>query len=262
VTAGGRIASRAACKRCSIEGVPKMRIGLLEDDPDQVRAVKLFLETAGHRCVEFDSSDRLVRQVARHEFDLLILDWMVPGRTGLDVLKWVRSNHDWRIPVLFMTQRNAENDIVEALQHGADDYMVKPVRRRELLARLDALGRRAATLEDPQREVIEFGPFRIDRNTRRLFVDGEDAGLTQKEFDLAVYLFNSIGRVISRNNLLESVWGTSPNVNTRTVDTHVSRIRAKLGFGKMPEWRLTAVYQHGYRLEFLKSNGEERASGF
>lgn len=239
-----------------------MRIGLLEDDPDQVRALKVFLESAGHRCMEFDTSDGLVRQVARHEFDLLILDWMVPGRTGLDVLKWVRSNHDWRIPVLFMTRRSAENDVVEALRQGADDYMIKPVRRREFLARLEALGRRATSLDDPTRDVIEIDAFRIDRVTRRVLVDGEDARLTQREFDLALHLFTNVGRVISRGSLLETVWGRNPAVNTRTVDTHVSRVRSKLKIARNPRWRLTAVYQHGYRLEHFDHESEERASGF
>ncbi len=227
-----------------------MRIALLEDDPDQAALLVLWLSDAGHQCVHYAESKRFLRAINRESYDLLILDWMVPEMNGLEVLNWVRGNVEWQVPVLFVTQKEDERYIVEALEAGADDYMVKPVKQREMAARVTALGRRVGLVDD-KTSIIEINPYHIDTKQHAVAVDGEPVKLTQKEYELIVFLFRNVGRVISRSHLLESVWGTNPDINTRTIDTHMSRIRSKLKITPENGWRLSSIYQHGYRLDQL-----------
>lgn len=229
-----------------------MRIALLEDDLPQAELVRSWLERASHDCQVYERGKTLIRDLGRESFDLVILDWMLPDVEGIEVLRWIRQHQDWPIPVLFVTGKDSETDTVEALELGADDYMVKPVKRLELLARMKAVCRRSLPSEEGPR-TLEFGRYLIDTATRTVYRDGEPVELTQKEFDLALFLFRGSGRVLSRGHILESVWGRSPTVNTRTVDTHVSRIRHKLALKPETGWQLRAVYQHGYRLEHLES---------
>ncbi|MGE0484757.1 MAG: response regulator transcription factor [Gammaproteobacteria bacterium] len=230
-----------------------MRVALLEDDPDQVALFMEWLKAAGHGCEHFDNGKAFVRSIKHDSFDALILDWMVPDMDGFQVLRWVRENFDWRIPVVFVTARDLEDDIVRALEEGADDYIVKPAKQREFLARLTAVVRRATPVEDGQ-ETIEYDPFLIDLTNHQIQRDGEKVEVTQKEYELIVFLFRNIGRVLSRAHILESVWGRNPDINTRTVDTHVSRIRSKLALAPDTGWKLSSIYQHGYRLEKIAAS--------
>lgn len=211
----------------------------------------LWLSDGGHRVIHFEQGRDLIKGVVKESFDLVALDWMVPDMDGLAVLDWLRSRLDWPIPVLFVTQKDTEADVVSALEHGADDYMAKPVKRYELLARIHALGRRTGTGDDRKEDVLEFTPYRIDRIHRRVQRAGTKVSLTQKEYDLTLFLFRNSGRVVSRGHILESVWGRSAELNTRTVDTHVSRLRKKLDISPANGWQLSSIYQHGYRLERL-----------
>ena len=234
-----------------------MRIALLEDEREQADLLRLWLSEAGHDCDVYAQGREFLRAVQRESYDVLVLDWMVPDLPGDRVLRELRDNQRNTTPVVFVTGRNQESDIVQMLSAGADDYMCKPVSRAETLARIAAVDRRArAHLEsDP---VLRVGPFEIDAAARRVARDGEPVELTRMEFELAVFLFRNLGRLLSRGHVLQSVWGTSPDLNTRTVDTHVSRLRNKLGLGPDSGVRLTAVYQHGYRLERCTPVGEER----
>jgi DNA-binding response OmpR family regulator len=227
-----------------------LRIALLEDDKDQAALVNLWLEGAGHEVKIYPTSREFQKAVARDSYDLLVLDWILPDINGDEVLKWVRETVDWPIPVLFMTQRDAEEDVVHILELGADDYMAKPVSQAVLIARINALGRRAR----PQEEIdqsTDYGAYHLDPKTHTISVNGEPIELTSREFDLAWFLFRNSGRVLSRGHILEAVWGSSPDLNTRTVDTHISRLRKKLNISEQNGWRLKAIYQHGYRLELL-----------
>jgi DNA-binding response OmpR family regulator len=227
-----------------------MHIALLEDDPDQSAVMEEWLLHSHHQCDCFDNGRAFIKTVKWNTYDLLILDWLVPDMNGVEVLKWVRENLDWRIPVLFTTQKDTEEDIVHGLNQGADDYMVKPIKHRELLARIDALGRRSLNSEDTD-SIIQVEPFRIDRNTRQIHKNNETIPTTNIEFDLALFMFQNHGRVLSRGYILENVWGRNADVTSRTVDTHVSRIRKKLGISPENNWQLVPIYQHGYRLEKL-----------
>jgi len=230
-----------------------VRLALLEDDIDQVALFNEWLASAGHTCEHFDNGKSFVRNIKHDSYDALILDWMVPDMDGLEVLRWVRENFDWPIPIVFVTAKDSEDDIFNALEHGADDYVVKPAKQRELIARVTAVVRRSALIDEAQ-TTIEQDPFLIDLGNHEIQRDGEKVEVTQKEYELIVFLFRNIGRVLSRAHILESVWGRNPDINTRTVDTHVSRIRSKLALTTEAGWKLTSIYQHGYRLERLIAN--------
>ena len=224
-----------------------MHIALLEDDKDQSTLVQAWLEDAGHKCVVFDSGKEITMSLLRESYDLLVLDWLVPDMNGLEVLKWVRDTIDWPIPILFITQRDAEENVVEALQGGADDYMAKPVKRAEMLARIESISRRNQPVSTD--DELEFAPYMLNRSARTVKLNDENIEVTRKEFELTLFFFKNAGRVLSRGYILETVWGRSAEVNTRTVDTHISRLRRKLAIGPENNWKLTSIYQHGYRLE-------------
>lgn len=221
-----------------------MRITLLEDDPAQAAMVKAWLEDAGHAVQHFDRGGDLIASFTDERFDLLILDWELPDLSGVEVLQHAREKIHWHVPILFVTQRDAEHDIVQALGAGADDYMVKNISQPEFLARVSALGRRLAN------ESLEFsaGPYRFFPDLNEVTINGEGVKLTAKDFELAQYLFHNVGRLLSREQLLRDVWNIS-GVNTRTVDVHMSRVRKQLRITPDSGYRIKTIYQHGYRLE-------------
>ena len=230
-----------------------LRIALLEDNHEQAARVSRWIESSGYHCGVFHTADDFQRGFRKTSYDVVVLDWMLQGgSTGLDVLQWIRKTLTSDIPVIFATSRQAEEDIVTALRAGADDYLAKPVRQHELLARLYALARRA----QPETEVLECPPYVFDTANRQVTVNDEVIKLTEKEYELALFLFRNRGRVLSRQHLLTSVWGTSAELNTRTVDTHASRLRKKLKLLASERWKLTSIYQHGYRLEEHINTGQ------
>jgi len=227
-----------------------MRVAIVEDDPSQAELLTHWLELAGHHCHHFDRGELLIRALDQESFDVLLLDWNLPDISGVDVLKRIRTSSQSGLPILFVTARNREDDVVTALRQGADDYMVKPVRRLELLARLEAIARRGKhRIEQP--EVMEIDVFKVDTQTRTVMRNDRQVELTAKDFDLSVLFLRNIGRLLSRGHIRENVWGPSAVVTSRTLDTHVSRIRNKLGLTPENGWRLAAVYRYGYRLEQL-----------
>jgi len=225
-----------------------VRIAYLEDDPAQAELVSHWLTEAGHSCAHCGTGRELMTLLRRESFDLLLLDWEVPDMSGVCVLEEVRGAGN-RVPVLFATQRDDEASIVGALSKGADDYMVKPVKQAELLARIAALGRRAGIEDSHQEESFTLGPWQVDRARRVILVNDEPAKLTDKDFELASYLFQNVGKLLSRGHLLEKVWGIMMPIESRTVDVHISRIRRSLHIRPESGFRIKTVYQHGYRLE-------------
>ena len=226
-----------------------LKLLYLEDDKTQADALMAILQDSGYQATHCECAESFLETLQTDEFDLLILDWELPDMSGIEALEQVRSFMNWQGPILFVTNRDAEQDIVAALEKGADDYMIKPFRRSELLARLNALVRRAGLLDEE--EQIEVGPFTIDQQHRRVLVDGEPATLTTKEYELALILFKNVGRLFSRKYLLKHIWGIESEISTRTVDAHVSSLRRKLSIRAESGYRIKTVYQHGYRLEEL-----------
>lgn len=227
-----------------------MRIACLEDDPVQSTVLKEWLESDSHVCHTFDNADAFIKELRHESYDLLIMDWELPKSSGIELLTWVRNDMELDTPVFFITHRDSEADIVEALEKGADDYLAKPVNKDVTLARVKALARRHTGHRTiPER--LEIGEFRLDKEFKSVYISGKAVEMTEKEFQLAWMLLSNVGRLLSRDHLLETIWGFGPDLMTRTVDTHISRLRRKLGL--MPEngWRLKAVYHQGYRLEQL-----------
>src|SRR5687767_330332 len=225
----------------------QVRIAILEDDPDQLALLRRWIAEDGYDVHAYLSGREAMKQAGRESFDLFMLDWQVPDVSGAEVLMWLRSNVSRTVPVLFVTVRDSEQDIVFALEHGADDYMVKPVRRQELLARVHALLRRAYPAEEKKQ--LSFPPFEIDVQRGEVRKEGNRIELTPKEFELTVALFRNIGRLLSRGHLQETVWGRTGDLATRTVDTHVSQVRKKLDLRPESGYRVVPIYNYGYRLE-------------
>ncbi len=233
-------------------------VGLVEDDPDQAALLLHWLGSAGYRCNHYASAGEFRRGRGRHAADLILLDWELPDSDGMALLGEVRTDPATAAtPVIMLTVRAEEDDIVKALRSGADDYIIKPAQRAVLLARMDAVLRRTQLVAGS--DEIDLGPYAIDTERARLLINGQDTDLTQREFELAVYLFRRHGRIIRRETLLESVWQIAASVPTRTVDTHISRLRRKLQLDGTHGWRLVAVYQHGYRLEKFAPGGNAAA---
>ena len=227
-----------------------MRIAILEDDPDQARLLATWLESDGHVAHTFMQADKFKKAFLHESYDLLILDWELPTSSGLEVLVWIRQQAAWYIPVLFTTVRDQQIDIVQALEAGADDYVIKPMSRPIILARVHALLRRSGQADESV-HLLEVGDFVFYTLTGTVKRKGQSIELTEREFKLAVMLFRSLDQVVSRGHILENIWGIAADVPTRTIDTHISRIRQKLQLTPEHGWKIRAVYQHGYRLEAM-----------
>jgi DNA-binding response OmpR family regulator len=178
-------------------------IGCVEDDADQAALLRLWLEHAGYGCAVFRSANDFRRRLGNEAVDLVLLDRSLPDAKGLDVLTWIRQSPNSGLPVIFLTASGQESDIVEGLAAGADDYVVKPPKQGELLARVAAVLRRRGG-DAEAGDVLELPPYRIDAQRRVISVDGQPVELTQREYELACYLFRRQGRIVSRDALLEN----------------------------------------------------------
>lgn len=223
-----------------------MLIAIVEDDSIQAEMLALTLTSGGHDSRIFLTSVAFFDALKNGHFDLLLLDWNLPDYSGGMIIKWVRENVGWQIPIMVATAIDDESNVVAALKAGADDYLVKPIKPLEILARIEVLARRFKSIA-PQ--VLHLGAYEIDTSQRLIRKSGAEVELTQKEFDLALYLFQHPGKLFSRMNLLEKIWGLNVEIDTRTVDTHISRLRRKLALDGQLQWQLTSVYGYGYRLE-------------
>lgn len=223
-----------------------MRIGILEDEPDHASLLVGILAPAGHSCHVVATGGDFFQALARDSYDLLILDWTVSDTTGITVLNTLRER-SVATPVLFVTGRDAEEDVINALRAGADDYLVKPPRPGELLARIEALRRRVDG--GPVSRTVQAAPYRFDLNAGEAWLGDKRIELTARQFNLAAFLFRQPGHLFSRTHLLEAIWGFGTQVQTRTLDIHVSQLRGLLRLGPENGWRIASVYGHGYRLE-------------
>ena len=226
-----------------------LRVVILEDDPDQSAIISLWLKDAGYSVNVQAESSGFIRAIRRDSFDIYLLDWIVPELTGIEVLRKLRNEIGDNTPVIVATVKDKERDVVRALEAGADDYIVKPMKQGELLARVAAVLRRSG-FGTSSNDTFDVSPYVLDIGKQLLSLDGEEISLTNREFELAVLLFRNAGKLLSRGHILEAIWGIdNDSVSTRTVDTHVSRLRKKLNLNEDNGWKLTAVYQHGYRIE-------------
>ncbi|MDF1523071.1 MAG: response regulator transcription factor [Trueperaceae bacterium] len=198
---------------------------IVEDDPDVVRVARAYLEREGYAVLVESDGDAGLRQARATRPDLVVLDWMLPNASGLDVLRRLRADGD--TPVLMLTARTEEADRVLGLELGADDYLTKPFSPRELVARVGAVLRRTAA-SAATAEVVRHGLLEVDGDARIARVEGRDVDLTTLEFDLLWAFAAAPGRVFRRDELIERVWGGAYDGNDRVVDVHVSNLRQKL----------------------------------
>ncbi len=227
-----------------------MRVAILDDDKAAAILVAETLLEQGMASELFGTSKSLLKDLHRESFDCLLLDWMLPDSEGIEVLRWVRANVDKRVPIIFITSRAAEADAILALDAGADDYMTKPLRLGELGARVKALIRRTQP-QSANDSLYEIDRFKFDTRTLKAWDGDQEVELTQKEFNLALLLLRNVGRPLSRSHIMEAVWGRDGDVPSRTMDTHVSRVRSKLDLRPDSGYLLAPVYSYGYRLEQL-----------
>jgi two-component system alkaline phosphatase synthesis response regulator PhoP len=222
------------------------RVLVVEDDPAIRRGVVAALSFAGYKVLEAADGPRGLELAETAEVDLVLLDVVLPGTDGLEILRRVRESRPTR-PVILMTARAAEDDRVGGLAAGADDYVVKPFSVRELLARVEAVLRRSPERPRPV-EVIECDDLVIDLPRREIrHADGARFELSEKEAELAAYLAANAGRTISREELLRRVWRLDPRgVTTRTIDMHVMRLREKLRDDTAAPRRVLTVRGQGY----------------
>ncbi len=229
-----------------------MRIALLEDDAPQANLIVHWLTEAGMACAPYATGAAFRQGIRREPADLILLDWILPDDDGLEILKWLRTTVRSQTPIMFTTTRAEEPALVHALDHGADDYLIKPMRRGETIARIHALLRRGEKAKPAS--VVTLGSIVIDAEQHTTMVKGVPVDLTGRELTLALYLLRNHGRLLTRHELLENVWHTNPEVITRTVDTHISRLRIKLGLIPENGFDVTTVYHKGYRLEYQPAN--------
>jgi DNA-binding response OmpR family regulator len=197
---------------------------VVEDEPNIGALVRTYLQRAGYAVLWVRSGENALSELRRHPIKLVVLDVGLPGIDGLEVCKRIAG----RVPVIMLTARDEVADRVAGLELGADDYVAKPFSPRELTARVKAVLRRA---EQPTGvdDVSALGPITLARGAREVRVDDHEVELTQREFDLLDYLLRNAGQVVTRDELLESVWGFTLPGQTRTVEVHVAQLRKKLG---------------------------------
>ena len=221
-----------------------MRSILVVDDETNLRHTLAYaLRQEGYEVLTAEDGEAALESFKANAPELVILDLMLPKIDGLEVCRRIRRQSD--VPILMLTARDSELDRVVGLEIGADDYLVKPFSMRELVARVRAMLRRASRVaEPPSMEVFDLPGLRLDVPKRRVTADGRDVALTAKEFDLLAYFLANPGAVLSRDVLLDRVWGVEYPGGTRTVDVHVAQLRRKIGD---PE-TIRTVRGAGYKL--------------
>jgi DNA-binding response OmpR family regulator len=198
---------------------------LVEDEPSVGELVRAYLGRDGYRVLWVRSGEEALVELERHQLRMVILDIGLPGIDGFEVCRLIRNRS--RVPILMLTARDEEPDRIVGLEVGADDYLTKPFSPRELVARMKAIMRR--TEPPPTQQVLTLGDVTLNRETHDVTIDGTDVELTAKEFDLLAFFLSNPGALLSRDVLLDRVWGVEYPGGTRTVDVHVAQLRRKLG---------------------------------
>ena len=226
----------------------KTKVLIVEDEVAIVTLLRYNLEKEGFIVVSTGDGEEAVQLVKEHRPDIIVLDWMLPGMTGVEVCKNIRWNQDLKnTPIIMLSARGEEGDRIRGLDSGADDYMVKPFSPSELIARINAVFRRIRP--SLSEKVLEFSGIIMDLTSHKVTRDGKDVHLSPTEFGLLRYLMEHPGRVFGREQLLDSVWGHDIYVELRTVDVHIRRLRKALNYdGKQPDL-IRTVRSAGYALE-------------
>lgn len=227
------------------------RLLIIEDDQELIDLLSMHLQSEGFQVVAAADGEAGLHAFQEGSFSLVILDWMLPSMSGLDVLREIRTQ-DTRTPVLMLTARNEEADKVLGLELGCDDYMTKPFSVRELVARIKVLRRRIERAEELARiaagdQILDMGPLKIDHGKRKVEARGESIQLTVKEYDLLHTLAARPGRTFSRRQLLDLVWDQDSDIYEHTVNSHINRLRNKIEENPNRPRMILTVWGIGYR---------------
>lgn len=226
----------------------KTKVMIVEDEVAIVTLLRYNLEKEGFTVIATGNGDEAVNLAKENRPDIIVLDWMLPGMTGVEICKQIRWNQDIKnTPIIMLSARGEEGDRIRGLDSGADDYMVKPFSPPELISRIKAVFRRIRP--SLSEKTLEFSGIIMDLTSHKATRDGVDVHLSPTEFSLLKYLMEHPGRVFAREQLLDSVWGHDIYVELRTVDVHIRRLRKALNYdGKQPDLVRT-VRSAGYALE-------------
>lgn len=223
------------------------RILLVEDEPSLSEPLIYLLEREGYTVKLAADGLRALDKFARKRFDLVLLDLMLPGIAGTEVCRRIRATST--VPIIMLTAKDSEIDIVVGLELGADDYVTKPYKSRELLARIKAVTRRLVDPDDAESGVLEIGGVRMNLERHQVHVDGTPVTMPLKEYELLEYLMRNAGRVLTRGQLIDRVWGSDYVGDTKTLDVHVKRLRSKIESEPSHPVRIITVRGLGYRFE-------------
>ena len=224
-----------------------MRIALADDEKDILSHISFVVKEAGHDVDCFSNGIDMVNALQRETYDVALIDWNMPGKSGLEVVEWAASNLSVPPATILLTSRKDKDDIVRGLEAGATDYIVKPESDAVIRARIEAAGRRNAAAEQARHEWR--GAYCVDRLERAITLEGEPVQLTAKEFDLAKLFFENLNRPLSRGYLFSRVWGGQAELETRTIDMHISRLRSKLKLTPENGFVIRTVFGFGYRMD-------------
>jgi DNA-binding response OmpR family regulator len=237
-----------------------MNIAILDFDLGHANSVCQILEGMGHSCCAFSASAALVRRLQQEPCDLLVVN-LQDVKEEPHVIRTVRPHLSAKVPILCIIGSFDEDEILACLAAGANDYLFRPIRSRDLITRILVLLRQAYPSQ-AEGGRSQFGAFVFESRRGRLTKNGKPMNLTRKEFDLALLFFRHLGRPLSRATIIETVWAMDPPTLSRTMDTHVSRVRNKLGLIPAQGFRLAPVYGYGYRLEQIMSHdGSHQENG-
>jgi two-component system, OmpR family, response regulator RegX3 len=223
------------------------RILIVEDEPSLSEPLAYLLGREGYETTIAADGHAAVAEFDRNGSDLVLLDLMLPGLSGTEVCREIRTRSN--VPIIMLTAKDSEVDIVVGLELGADDYMTKPYSTRELLARIRAVMRRRLEPEDSAEAVLEAGTVRMDTERHTVTVDGADTAMPLKEFELLEFLLRNTGRVLTRGQLIDRVWGSDYFGDTKTLDVHIKRIRSRIEKTPSEPTMLVTVRGLGYRFE-------------
>jgi DNA-binding response OmpR family regulator len=238
---------------------PSLLAAVVEDELPHITLIAdTLVRECGFRCMRFSTAASFLQWMTREQPDLIVLDWGLPDIEGIDVVRRLRDGLRSRVPVIFVTARGDDDDLSAGLAAGADDYLVKPLQVRQLTARVGAVMRRYRVGDQPDQDV-RLGPLHLDRKRATAWVSGVDVALTPREFDLAWRLATSCGQLVSRAEIITILWGAQHAVDTRSLDSHIYRVRRKLHLDPEHGFRLSTVYGHGYRLEHLPPQATDDA---
>jgi two-component system, OmpR family, response regulator RegX3 len=223
------------------------RVLIVEDEESFADPLAFLLRKEGFTAAVAGTGQDALEEFDRNGADIVLLDLMLPGMSGTDVCKALRQRS--AVPVIMVTARDSEIDKVVGLELGADDYVTKPYSARELIARVRAVLRRGGESEDTAPPVLEAGPVRMDVERHVVTVNGTEVPLPLKEFDLLEYLLRNVGRVLTRGQLIDRVWGADYVGDTKTLDVHVKRLRSKIETDPSAPRHLVTVRGLGYKFE-------------